>query len=353
VSVSVKPRLAQVFRGHSGAVTDCRFSRDGRLAASVGVDLSVRVWDLDQGQALSVGGQALDMSMPEDPKAMAHYSLMRGLSGYSSAIRCCAFDPTGRRVLTVGPSEKLTLWDAGSGMPLCSVEEPGGYVQGVYIDDGRQVLSVHLATDKHEYSRAEFSMDDGRQTSLERRGGSIAQVSGSPAGRFQLMVGPQGQTQLADFAEMPDAGSGAGSAWALRDALVWLNAHDRTGGFDTRGLCLAVSNRYYVWAVLGRAEVGDLLKRRMAPGLEGHPDSIITSVDVVPDGSLAATTALEKTVRLWDLEDGTELARIELDQWTQTCALAPDGRRLLLGTGLLEVATPSQPDGEVQVWELG
>jgi WD40 repeat protein len=349
----MKPRLAQVFRGHSGAVTDCRFSRDGRLAASVGVDLSVRVWDLDMGQAASVGGQLLDMSMPENPKAMAHYSLMRGLSGYSGAIRCCAFDPTGRRVLTVGPTEKLALWDAASGVPLCSVEEPGGYVQGVYVDDGRQVLSVHLATDKQEYLRAEFSMDDGRQTSRERRGGSITQVMGSPAGRFLVLLDPEGHTQLADFTDVPGKNSGAEAAWAPRVALVWLNAHDRTGGFDTRGSCLAVSNRYYVVSVLGRAEVGDLLKRRMAPGLEGHPDSIITSVDVVPDGSLAATTALEKTVRLWDLENGTELARIELDQWTQTCALAPDGRRLLLGTGLLEVATPGEPEGEVQVWDLG
>ena len=231
---------------------------------------------------------------------MAPYALARVISAYAGAIRCCAFDSEGRRALAVGPGETLTLWDAASGAALSQVDDPGGHVQGVLIDDQRDVLSVHLATDEHEYLRAEFSMDDGRQTELEHRPLPTLHVVGSPDGRRAVVVDPDGLMQVADFTTVPETEP----MWAERACIVWLNAHDRTGGADTRGRCVAAGNRYCARAELGRADVFDMVEHRPAPSLPGHPDSVITALDVAPDRALAATTALDKTARLWDLETG-------------------------------------------------
>ena len=46
------PRMLRTLAGHTGAITDCVISRDGKRAISAGWDHSVRVWDLVNGRPL-------------------------------------------------------------------------------------------------------------------------------------------------------------------------------------------------------------------------------------------------------------------------------------------------------------
>ena len=75
--------------------------------------------------------------------------------------------------------------------------------------------------------------------------------------------------------------------------------------------------------------------------LYGHEDGV-TSVAISPDGCRLLTGSLDKTVRIWDAQTGLELAVLRgHDDAVTSVAFAPDGQRLLSGSA----------DKEVRLWD--
>jgi WD40 repeat protein len=64
--------------------------------------------------------------------------------------------------------------------------------------------------------------------------------------------------------------------------------------------------------------------------LRGHVGSV-TSISMSHCGRRAATCSEDRTVRLWDLDSGTELGAYAGDAEFVCCLLAPDGRSVLAG----------------------
>jgi WD40 repeat protein len=66
--------------------------------------------------------------------------------------------------------------------------------------------------------------------------------------------------------------------------------------------------------------------------LIGHEGTVF-SVAILPDGLRALSGGQDNTVRLWDLETGTELRRAENSLGITSVVVHPDGRRALFGCG--------------------
>jgi sugar lactone lactonase YvrE len=64
--------------------------------------------------------------------------------------------------------------------------------------------------------------------------------------------------------------------------------------------------------------------------LDGHTDVVNELAFQPPDGDLLATASNDDTVRLWDLESRSEVARVTLDANANDLAFSPDGKLLAI-----------------------
>jgi WD40 repeat protein len=64
--------------------------------------------------------------------------------------------------------------------------------------------------------------------------------------------------------------------------------------------------------------------------LEGNTNEV-NAVAVAADGRRSASGSEDCTLRLWDLENGEEIATFTGESGMDSCAIAPDGRTIVAG----------------------
>ncbi len=156
----------------------------------------------------------------------------------------------------------------------------------------------------------------------------------------------QAQLALSEAAYAP----GTIRRFAGHQAPVWSVAISPDGryglsgsGRDTTEEPISEDNSVRLWDLQTGAEV-----RR----LEGHTDTV-SSVAFSPDGRYALSGSWDKSLILWDLTTG-EIARrlIGHESPVWTVAISPDGRTALSGSGRCCTLDPVADDNSLRVWNL-
>jgi WD40 repeat protein len=104
IDPSARRNLATII-GHTGAVVAVNFSADGKLLATVGLDSTIKIWDVS---AAAITGRV---------------ELARTLSGIASPVQSAAFGVDGR-ALAVSGSTTVSVWELNTGAAMRTITRP-------------------------------------------------------------------------------------------------------------------------------------------------------------------------------------------------------------------------------------
>jgi len=335
----------QAFTGHRGAVVDVAAAPEG-LLASAGADGTVRLWDAtgrpvavleghrDEVTSVTFGPGGLLLSTSEDGSARLWSPAGRSLAvleGHADDVVAGAIGPDGSVVATAGLDGTGRIWDAATGDQVAVLPDHDG--QGIF-DVGFSPDGARVVTTGDDGTARIWSTSTGEQLSVLRghteevlaatfdpEGSRVATASGDGTAKIwdargetlAIMTGHRGWIWDARWDDADERVTTAGRDGTAR---VW----DASTGAEVARIDVSDQPVYAAIALPdgrlltsgadGVMRMWEATTGRLLFKLEGHTQQI-NSVDVNDDGTRALTASQDATARLWDLEDGTEIAVLQ------------------------------------------
>jgi WD40 repeat protein len=294
--------LVQLLGSHRGrqwnSPTVVAFSPNGKLAASVGYDYHVYLWDAETLQ------------------------LKRILQGPKRSGWELVFFSDSRRILSGGEDNLVRMWDVETGEEIREFKGHTGPVWGIAVSrDGKRVL-----TGSHDHSVRIWDGDSGLELDRFDHGARVDCLALSPDDLQALSGGSDGILRLWDLETRQEAHHFQAHANNCRRVRFLSDGR--------RAITCGHDRTVRLWDLEAKEEI-----RR----LEGHSDEVY-GVDVTHDGRRAISTGLDRSIRLWDLDNGSELRRMRSPTPFGFCSVrfSSDGERALSGGH----------DNSLRLWDL-
>ncbi len=273
------------FAGHWDSVVACKLTVDSKRLVSIGLDHTVRLWDLNSGTLLMhffghAGGQSAfaitadgqNLMYAARDSSLAIYDLESGaqlqrLRGHSAVITTCVLHPDGQRVLTASQDNKIKIWDLESGEELLSLNgHTGAITTCLFSRDGKRAISASW-----DQSVRVWNVESGHEE--------------------RALLGHQG----------------AVSALCLLDG-------------DRRLISSSWDHSLRLW----RLDTGELCQV-----FNGHHAPVNAGV-VTPDGKQLISASDDRTLKVWNIETGRVIYTFPgHTAAVKDCVLGPGGRTVL------------------------
>jgi WD40 repeat protein len=323
--------LVEVARlgGHSAQVNCVAFSPNGRLALSVGLDQSVRLWNVVAG-------------MP-----------VRQFQGVDESAWGVAFSPDNTEALTggggvwkdgkwtVGQDFGLHLWNVRTGKELRRFTGHAAHVnQVVFTPDGRHALSG-----SNDHTLRFWDLATGETLHTFRTQALVQALAISPDGRLGLSGGWDGGMSLWDLATGQEVRRFEGHTEPVMSVAF---APDGKGGLSG-----SLAGSMLLWDVGGGREVHRF---------PVHPTGVacvafsadgkraLSGSGFRRDGNRYVQAGADDCLRVWDVAGGEEVGRFNgLRAGVHSAAFSPDGRLILCaaGWGLHLLWLAERPESQV------
>jgi WD40 repeat protein/class 3 adenylate cyclase len=289
-------REIAALRGHKSETHSGTFSHDGRIAATVSIEGTARLWDAATGELRRVLGEETGVTFGDVGVPFRH----QDING--------AFSPDDRLFATASMYGVVRIWDVESGSLFGALRGHSGLVEHVeFSPDGSRLLTA-----SHDGTARLWDIDGVLTTTLRhRRPPTFA--SFSPDG-VRIVTG--GNDSVAHV-------------WDVASGREITRLEARHGGgplqlatFSPNGRRIAAASRD------GRILQWDVESGREAARLEGH-DSSVVHVQFSPKGDILLSASADGTARLWDTSSGAEMARLKANGILRKALFNPDGGLIL------------------------
>jgi RNA polymerase sigma factor (sigma-70 family) len=298
--------LLHTLKGHEGAVRALAFSPVGILA-SAGADGKVKVWDLDRGQE------------------------HRSRHKHEGEVWSLAFTPAGRTLVSGGQDGALIVWDPATGQDRQTLRRHTGGITALAMHpSGSHLLSASSDATVQRWPGALWVPP---ALSLPGNPGGAWFATVSPTGDRMASGGNGGAVTLWTRSLAPaqhPAASRAGVYWdaayspdgrvlalaqdtdvQLCDAFTGLVRHTLPMGQVLRSVAFSPDGQYLA-AATGNWSKADIPSEtglfhvatgREVARLRGH-EGMTFVVRFSPDSKTVATSAKDRTIRLWAVPSG-------------------------------------------------
>jgi WD40 repeat protein len=284
-----------------------------------------------------------DLSPDRPARELKVLRVGQGTLEFTTVLR---FTPDGRTLIAFTPPRYIpqptrwtaVLWDVETATERRRLTLPDTAFgsPGQTVDTSNEWLAVGLA----DGSVILYDLRTGKQGTLPERHKPADPGDPRPEGVLAVRFTRDGKTLVT-----------AGSdhvirSWNLADGMksrefAWSKTRIEVMDVSPDGTVLALGGREGVVRLLNASTGAEVCPQ---PGHERW----VLSLAVSPNGRIAATTSLDRTIRIWDLEKTQESRVITCAGFLKDCALAPNWKTLLAGVNREE-----DPDrAAVHLWNV-
>ena len=329
--------------GHSSSVRSIAFTPDGKVLASLGLDNTIKIWDVSTGKELRSIGESeasASIGLSPDGKTLATVSFK------TRSIMLFSIE-TGELIRRFPPVADVIIWELRFSPDGETIATLGYYNQVRFFNvrSGEQIRAWHLGGRFGAFAALAFSPDGRYLAAPDERGLVVFEVFGKDGFALPVTAETVGALAFSPDGRSLMSGDSNGDIHIFDVAArALISTLPRRGAVGIESLAFSSDGKTLAsGAADGSVTLWDLSSTSQQPRtIPAHAKSVF-ALAFSPDGRLIASGGGDDTIRFWDARSAEPVGRLSpIASLVFSAEFSSDGRYLAM----------SRENNIVQLWNV-